>query len=238
MTETLDRRSMRDAPGAAGGTAPGRRSRVVGQARIGAALAFASAMLIWISRSFEPSVHYVSQLGATGMSTAPMFNTALLLLGGAAVLVDRALTGSRARYVTGWPVAATLLLCGLCFALASVVTCSAGCPVPFTPGALPQDTIHIAAAVLGFVLAIVAMGQVAAFRRRPWMRWASIVTLVAVGVTSFTGAMLALFGGDTVLGGNLEFTAATLAIAWFGVLGLQVAIDERASRRDGATADG
>jgi hypothetical protein len=69
------------------------------------------------------------------------------------------------------------------------------------------------------------MAQVSALRRRPWMRAASLVTLVAVGLTSFTGAMLAVFRGDTVLGGNLEFTAATLAIAWFGVLGLQVAAD-------------
>ncbi|MFK9842620.1 hypothetical protein ACJENN_26585, partial [Escherichia coli] len=78
--------------------------------------------------------------------------------------------------------------------------------MPFTPGALPQDLIHISAAVLGFVLAIVAMAQVALLRRRPWMRRASLATLVAVGLTSLTGAMLALFRGDTVLGGNLEFT--------------------------------
>ncbi|MEX0152172.1 DUF998 domain-containing protein [Microbacterium sp. LMI1-1-1.1] len=223
MTETLDRRSSvspSDRPRAA---RPGRAVRL---ARIGALAAFVSAILIWVSRLLEPSVHYVSQLGAPSMATAPIFNPALLLLAAAAVLVDRALAVGRGRYVVGWPIALTLLVCGLSFGLASVVTCSPGCPVPFTEGALWQDTVHIAAAVLGFVLAIVAMAQVAALRGRPWMRWGSIVTLVLVGVTSFTGAMLALFGGDTVLGGNLEFTAATLAIAWFGVFGLQVAADE------------
>mgnify|MGYP003748071167 CR=1 FL=1 len=225
MTETLDRRSPRPDAVPAPVSAAQRR-RAVRQARIGAAAAFASAILIWVSRLAEPSVHYVSQLGATGMPTAPVFNSALLLLAVATVLVDRAVATGRGRYIVGWPIALTLLVCGLCFAVASVVTCSPGCPVPFTPGALPQDTIHIAAAVLGFVLAIVAMGQVAALRHRPWMRWASIVTLTSVGVTAFTGAMLALFGGDTVLGGNLEFLAATLAIVWFGVLGLQVAGDE------------
>ncbi|MDF2990783.1 MAG: ABC-type multidrug transport system, ATPase and permease component [Microbacterium sp.] len=213
--------------------ATGRRSPAVVLATIGSIAAFASAGLIWVSRSWEPSVHYVSQLGATGMSTAPVFNLALLLLAVATVLVDRAVVGRARTYRVGWPVATTLVACGLCFALASVVTCSPGCPVPFTPGALPQDIIHISSAVMGFVLAIVAMGQVAALRRRLWMRAASIATLIAVGATSFTGAMISVFRGDTVLGGNLEFTAATLAIAWFGVFGLQVAADERATSARG-----
>lgn len=204
---------------------PGSR-RVVALATVGGTAAFLSAALIWVSRLWDPSVHYVSQLGATGMPTAPVFNFSLLLLGIAAVLVDRALLHRPLVYVAGWPIAGTLVVCGACFALASVVTCSPGCPVPFTPNALPQDLIHISAAVLGFVLAIVAMAQVAFLRRRPWMRAASLATLVAVGATSLTGAMLALFRGDTVLGGNLEFTAATLALAWFGVFGFQVARDE------------
>lgn len=210
-------------------TGSGRLRRPAHVATAGAIAAFASVGLIWLCRSWEPSVHYVSQLGATGMSTAPVFNLALLLLAVATVLVDRAVVGSARPYRAGWPVAATLVACGLCFALASVVTCSPGCPVPFTPGALPQDLVHISSAVMGFVLAIIAMAQVAALRRRPWMRAASVATLVAVGATSFTGAMISLFRGDTVLGGNLEFTAATLAIAWFGVFGLQVASDERIS---------
>lgn len=215
MTETVDRPTgIRPRP-------VGAHSFAVG----GAVAAFVSAGLIWICRLWEPSVHYVSQLGATGMPTAPVFNLALLLLAIAAVLVDRAMRSAGGDLRVGWSVATTLLVCGLCFGVASAVTCSLGCPVPFTPGALPQDLIHITFAVLGFVLAIVAMGQVAALRRRPWMRAVSVVTLVAVGATSLTGAMIALFKGDTGLGGNLEFTAATLAIVWFGVFGLQVAID-------------
>jgi len=223
MTQTTER--------SAGTTTRGRRGRPVVLATVGSVAAFASAALIWVTRSWEPSVHYVSQLGATGMSTAPVFNLALLLLAVATVLVDRAVVGSARAYRVGWPIATTLVACGLCFALASVVTCSPGCPVPFTPGALPQDLVHITSAVTGFVLAIIAMAQVATLRRRPWMRAASVATLVAVGATSFTGAMISLFRGDTVLGGNLEFTAATLAIAWFGVFGLQVAADERAATR-------
>ncbi|WP_080575356.1 DUF998 domain-containing protein [Microbacterium testaceum] len=220
MTQTTERST---------GTPRVRREHAVVLATVGSGAAFASAALIWLTRSWEPSVHYVSQLGATGMSTAPVFNLALLLLAVATVLVDRAVVGSTRPYRVGWPIATTLVACGLCFALASVVTCSPGCPVPFTPGALPQDLVHITSAVTGFVLAIIAMAQVATLRRRPWMRAASIATLVAVGATSFTGAMISLFRGDTVLGGNLEFTAATLAIAWFGVFGLQVAADERAA---------
>ncbi|MFJ4037404.1 DUF998 domain-containing protein [Microbacterium sp. NPDC090007] len=201
------------------------RSRTL--AVLGALCAFGSSALIWLCRLWDPSVHYVSQLGATGMTTAPLFNLALLLLAIAAVLVERALLVRGAGYVAGWPIATTLMLCGLCFGFASVVTCSPGCPVPFTAGALPQDLVHISFAVLGFALAIVAMAQTTALRRRPWMRAASMLTLIAVGVASFTGAMIALYRGDTVLGGNLEFTAATLAIIWFGVFGLQVAQDAR-----------
>lgn len=227
MTDTLERSVDAE---------PGRTDSRAGRlAFIGGLAAFVSAALIWICRAGDPSVHYVSQLGATGMPTAPLFNLSLLLLAVAAVLVDRAMVARGRGYVVGWPVATTLLICGSCFAVASVITCSPGCPVPFTPGALPQDLGHISFAVLGFVLAIVAMGQVAALRRRPLMRAASVVTLVAVGATSLTGAMIALFRGDTVLGGNLEFTAATLAISWFGVFGLQVAADYRsAARRDTA----
>lgn len=226
LTETVDR------PAGIRPTALTRRPVI--QAAVGAAAAFVSAALIWVCRLWDPSVHYVSQLGATGMPTAPVFNLALLLLAVAAVLVDRALhRGPNDVYDVGWPIATTLLLCGLCFGIASAVTCSPGCPVPFTPGALPQDLVHITFAVIGFVLAIVAMGQVALVRRRPWMRGASLLILIAVGATSFTGAMLALFRGDTVLGGNLEFTAATLAIAWFGVFGSQIASELRTAWRDG-----
>ncbi|MDQ1123252.1 DUF998 domain-containing protein [Microbacterium trichothecenolyticum] len=219
MTETVDRSTP--------GSLSTRRPRSATLAVAGGSAAFVSAALIWVCRLLDPSVQYVSQLGATGMATAPLFNLALLLLAIAAMLVDRALVTHGAGYVTGWPVATTLLICGLCFGVASVVTCSPGCPVPFTSGARPQDLVHISFAVLGFVLAIVAMAQVAVLRRRPWMRVGSIITLTAVGATSFTGAMLSLFRGDTVLGGNLEFTAATLAIAWFGIFGLQVASDQR-----------
>lgn len=223
MTETVDRPT--------GSLSPSSSRRSMTQAGLGAAAAFSSAVLIWVCRFWDPSVHYVSQLGATGMPTAPLFNLALLLLAIAAVLVDRALHSDADVYRVGWPIATTLLACGLCFGVASAVTCSPGCPVPFTPGALPQDLIHITFAVIGFVLAIVAMAQVAVVRRRPWMRAASVLTLVAVGATSFTGAMIALFRGDTVLGGNLEFTAATLAIAWFGIFGAQVAREKRVVSR-------
>lgn len=223
MTDTLERPAD---------TASGRAGRRPARlALLGASAAFVSAGLIWVCRAGDPSVHYVSQLGATGMPTAPLFNLALLLLAVAAVLVERAALARGDGYVAGWPVATTLLVCGACFGVASVITCSPGCPVPFTDGALPQDLVHISFAVVGFVLAIVAMGQVAVLPRRPWMRGASVLTLVAVGITSFTGAMIALFRGDTVLGGNLEFTAATLAITWFGVFGLQVAADHRGSGR-------
>lgn len=228
MTETVERPLTR--------AAQTRTSSVARLAMAGGLAAFLSAALIWVCRLWEPSVQYVSQLGATSMPTAPLFNAALLLLAIAAVLVDRSLVSRGGGYVVGWPVATTLLVCGLCFGVASVVTCSPGCPIPFTEGALPQDLIHICFAVLGFFLAIVAMGQVAAIRRRPWMRAASVLTLIAVGLTSSTGALIALFRGDTALGGNLEFTAATLAIAWFGVFGLQVAADERRTRRDAPAA--
>lgn len=93
MTDTIVR-STRPA------VRPGRR-RVVLLAGVGGTAAFLSAALIWLSRLWDPSVHYVSQLGATGMPTAPLFNSALLLLGIAAVLVDRALLHRPEVYVTG-----------------------------------------------------------------------------------------------------------------------------------------
>ncbi|WKK70681.1 hypothetical protein Q0F99_12795 [Rathayibacter oskolensis] len=67
-----------------------------------------------------------------------------------------------------------ILLAAGCFALASQVTCTAGCPLPVGPTFSWQDLIHTSAAVLGFAAACMAMLRLATARERPGVarpRW-------------------------------------------------------------------
>lgn len=193
---------------------------VAGSITVGVAL-----VLIWMSRFAIPRELYVSELGAEGEPTAAAFEIALLLIvaGGSAV-------AWAARRVRAWPPLLSLgspalslwVGCGF-FLLASQVTCTSGCPLPYGPSFTWQDFTHTLAAVIAFAAACWAMIQTSFAREHRVLARMSLITAIAVAVIAGTGGLFSLFRFQVVLGSRLEFVATTIAIAWLMMLGTMIA---------------
>lgn len=193
---------------------------VAGSIAVGVAL-----VLIWMSRLAIPRELYVSELGAQGEPTAAAFEVALLLIvaGGSGV-------AWAARRVRAWPPllsfgtpALSLWVgCGF-FLLASQVTCTSGCPLPYGPTFTWQDFTHTLAAVIAFAAACWAMIQTSFAREHRVLARMSLITAIAVAVIAGTGGLFSLFRFQVVLGSRLEFVATTIAIAWLMMLGTVIA---------------
>jgi Protein of unknown function (DUF998) len=200
----------------------------------GAILIATALVLIWVSRvQFGGADVYVSELGATGASTARQFEVALLLVvaGGALVAFAGKDVRSRLRVLAVWtPAVSIWIACGF-FLAASQVTCEAGCPLPTLSPFDWQDLTHITCAVVAFAAACLAMLQTAfAVDHRRLARF-SLTIAIAVAVISGLGGILSLARFATLLGGYAEFTATTLAIAWVVVYGVAIAIDRSRGQR-------
>ena len=197
---------------------PSPRLRLVGAAVAVVASGVALAV-IWASRLTVGRSVYVSELGSGAFPTTDAFNAALLLLGlggaGAAVAV----LGQRsvARGLRLGSVTASLAVSAVCFALASRVTCTPGCPVPFSDGATTQDVVHVAVAVLGFAAAVWAMLQTATGTVPTVARRTAVTAAVLVALTSATGGLLSIAGVRVDVGADLELTATTIAVLWLVV---------------------
>ncbi|TCO37432.1 uncharacterized protein DUF998 [Rathayibacter tanaceti] len=180
---------------------------------------------------------YVSEMGAPDLPTAAAFEIALLLVAAGGGLIAAGAWAVRARLLSALPPAAAILLAAACFALASQVTCTAGCPLPVGPAFSWQDLIHTSAAVLGFAAACVAMLQLATTRERPALARLSLAAGIAVAVVAGTGGILSLLRVWLPLGGTLEFVATAIAVLWLAAVGLVLAVEElsaaRASRARG-----
>ncbi|WP_307783946.1 MULTISPECIES: DUF998 domain-containing protein [unclassified Salinibacterium] len=193
---------------------------VVGSVAVGIAL-----VVIWASRLMVPRELYVSELGAEGEPTAAAFEIALLLIvgGGSAVAWS-------ARRVRAWPPLLSVgspalslwVGCGF-FLIASQVTCTSGCPLPYGPSFTWQDFTHTMAAVIAFAAACWAMIQTSFAREHRVLARMSLITAVAVAVIAGTGGLFSLFRFQVVLGSRLEFVATTIAIAWLIFLGTVIA---------------
>lgn len=177
---------------------------------------------------------YVSEMGAPDLPTAGTFEVALLLVaaGGASIAVGA--WEVRTRLMRDLRPSSSILLAAGCFALASQVTCTAGCPLPVGPAFSWQDLVHTSAAVLGFAAACVAMLQLATARERPAVARLSLIAGIAVALVAGAGAILSLLRLWLGLGGTLEFVATAIAVLWLAFYGLVLAIEEvsapRASR--------
>ncbi|GAA2177227.1 hypothetical protein GCM10009847_02290 [Leucobacter tardus] len=201
---------------------------------IASAAAMTAIVGIWVSRVFTSESAYVSEMGAAGAPMATVFNLSLVLVGVAAFLVERSLHAHPVVHAHLLPqLGGALLIGGLMFVVAATVTCTEGCPVPFTAGSTVQDFIHIASAVLGFGAALAAMVITGFAGRSRWVRTVSLGGALAVLVTASTGALIALFDGPTWFGGWLEFVATTIAIVWLALLAWHLS---RLSRRRPLTA--
>lgn len=206
---------------------------------IGSALVSAALVIIWAARLSIPSEVYVSGLGAAGMPTAHVFMVALLLVVGGGSLIAFAATDirSRVRWLAAWTPSVSLFVsCGL-FLIASQVTCTAGCPVPYGPTFDWQDLTHITCATLAFVAACFAMLQSSFADHHPVLARFSLVMAIGVGVISGIGGLCSLFRFQTDFGSRLELLATTLAIAWVAVLGVSIAARRIRARQRGQRAD-
>lgn len=181
---------------------------------------------------------YVSEMGAPDLPTAGTFRIALLLVAAGGVAIAIGARAVRARLLPGLRPALAILLAALCFALASQVTCSAGCPLPVGPRFSWQDLIHTSAAVLGFSAACLAMLQLATARERPGVARLSLVAGIAVALVAGTGAIFSLLRLWLGVGGTLEFVATAIAVLWLAVVGFVLAGEEFRGRLAGEELSG
>ena len=191
----------------------------------GCVLVIAALVIIWTARLSIPRALYVSELGAEGMTTAGVFELALLLIvaGGAAIAWAGRRVRSNARVLRAWAPAVSLwVACGL-FLFASQVTCTSGCPLPYGDTFNLQDFLHTLAAVLAFAAACWAMLQSSFAQNHRVLAIFSRATGIAVAVIAGTGGLFSLFRFQVAFGSQLEFVATTLAIAWLVVFGAVLA---------------
>ncbi|WP_223694174.1 DUF998 domain-containing protein [Leifsonia poae] len=190
---------------------------------IGTVAVLGGLTIIWAARLTVPYPVYVSELGARGAPTATPFAVALLCIaaGGLAIALASGHIRSAAPVLGRWAPALTLGFAGLCFVLASQVTCTAYCPVPIIdPRSTAQDLVHTVSAVLGFAAACYAMLQVAFAAALPRVARFSLVCCFAVAAITIAGGLLALVHVATDVGAWLELSGTTVAIAWLAVYGL------------------
>ncbi|RFA14120.1 hypothetical protein B7R22_10945 [Subtercola boreus] len=189
---------------------------------VGATLLAAGVTTIWESRLASHTDIYLSEMGASDAPTPLLFNSALLAiaLGGCLVAIGRSGIRSGVRWLGAWSISATLVFACLSIALASRVTCSPGCPVPFTSGSTVADFVHTLAATLGFAAVGLAIIQAAyAHSLRPLFA-VSIASGTLIILASGVGGLLSVFRFRADLGGWLELAAATVALLWVIVFAL------------------
>ncbi|WP_160075393.1 DUF998 domain-containing protein [Pseudoclavibacter sp. 8L] len=193
--------------------------------RAAAAILLVSVATIWFTRSQVTEQVYVSGLGATGMPTADVFNTALLGIGVGALLGAPSLAGIRSglRWLS-WSASGTLVATALAFVGASQITCTYGCPIPFTPGSTLQDLVHIVFAATGFTGAAVVMVQLATSSLPRPTRLIAWGAAGATGLVAAAGASLSLLRFRTDLGATLEFIAMTVGVVWLAGLMVRQAL--------------
>lgn len=206
---------------------------------VGAALLAAGVTIIWLSRLASHTDVYLSEMGASDAPAPLLFNSALLMiaLGGALVALGRVGIWSRVRWLAAWSISATLLFACFSIAIASRVTCSPGCPVPFTSGSSAADFVHTLFATLGFAAVGFAIIQAAYARALRPLFAVSIASGVLIILASGLGGLLSIFRFHADLGGWLELAAATVALLWVIVFALvKVAVPGSAAPPAGAPA--
>lgn len=192
---------------------------------IGCLCIVAALVIIWVARLSLDHDVYVSELGAVGMRTAKWFEGALLLIVAGGSLIGWAARDLRSwpRVFRAWIPAVSLWVASGCFLVASQVTCTAGCPVPYGPSFTWQDFIHTTLAVLAFAAACWAMVQIAFARGHRAIATMSLVAAIVVAVVAGVGGLLSLLKFEAGFGSRLELLATTVALAWLATLGASLA---------------
>jgi hypothetical protein len=205
---------------------------------IGSALVLTALVIIWAARLTIPQEIYVSGLGATGMPTARSFEIALLLIvaGGSLIAFAGRDIRSRVRLLATWTPAVSLWIASGFFLVASQVTCTAGCPLPYGPTFDWQDLIHITCATLAFVAACWAMLQAAFANHHRALARFSLWMAIAVGAIAGVGGLCSITRIQANFGSRLELVATTLAIAWVAAVGISIAARRIRAQRPAISA--
>lgn len=187
----------------------------------------------------HPRDVYVSGLGAPDSPVAAVFNVTLLTVGACGLLLAAGVTAIRGRADRlGRILGAAIALAGVCFVIASQVTCTAGCPLPGSPTFAVADAVHVTFAVVGFAAGCGAILLAALRASSAAVRWMSMLCGVTVGVVALAGALIALTRIGLVLGPTMEFAATTIALVWCGWFGLHTAWSREDVTQDAAPEPG
>ena len=199
----------------------------------GCALVVVALVIIWVARMSVDRELYVSELGAEGMPTSKWFQIALVLIvvGGSAIAWAGRHVRSGVRVLRAWSPAVSLWVACAFFLVASQVTCTAGCPLPYGDTFNLQDFLHTLSAVIAFAAACWAMLQTSFAKEHVLLARLSLATGILVAVIAGTGGLLSLFRFQQVLGSRMEFVATTIAIAWLVVFGVVLAVRSAKSWR-------
>lgn len=191
-------------------------------AAIGILCIAAALIIIWVARLTIPRDLYVSELGAQGMSTAQAFQVALVLIviGGVAIGWSGRAIRSSPRILNLWSPSLTLFVASGLFLIASQVTCTPGCPVPYGPAFTWPDFVHTTAALLAFVAACWTILQCAFAAGHRALRVFSVIASIAVAVIAGAGGLMSLLNWNADVGSRLELVATTIGLAWILVFGV------------------
>jgi hypothetical protein len=181
--------------------------------------------IIWAARLVVGRDVYVSVMGAPGMPTAGWFEVALVLVSVGGGLIAFAAHGIRisAPVLRWWRPSVSLGIASGFFLLASQVTCTPGCPIPYGPSFTVPDFTHTTSAVIAFAFACWAMLQLTRAPGRRVMAAMSLCCGISVALIAAAGGLMSLADWEAGLGSRFEFAATTIAIAWLVSLGVVIA---------------
>lgn len=197
----------------------------VAAAVLACALVLTALAIIWVARLSLGRDVYVSVMGAPGMPTAGWFEVALVLVSVGGSLIAFAARGIRVspRVLGWWRPSVSLGIASGFFLVASQVTCTPGCPLPYGPEFTWPDFTHTTSAVLAFAFACWAMLQLTSAPGRKTMAVLSFCCGIAVAVIAGVGGIMSLVGLEDGTGSRFEFAATTIAVLWLVSLGVVIA---------------
>ena len=171
--------------------------------------------------SYEHLHHFISELGATGASTANLMNYAGFIPAGAMFAIFGFVVAKNlARDTMGYIASALLIFFGIGVLLAGVFSCDIGCP---RSGGSLENTIHDRISPLAFIAAIVGIGLFSTrFRKIPsWERmWLYSLTTSLLAFIFLVGLVTSL--ESRVYTGLWQRSMLLVLFAWFAITGVGV----------------
>jgi hypothetical protein len=192
---------------------------------VSCAFVLAALAIIWAARLSLGRDVYVIVMGATGMPTAGWFQVALVLVSLGGALIGYSARGIRVAtpVLRWWRPSVSLGIASAFFLIASQVTCTPGCPLPYGSEFTWPDFTHTTSAVLAFAFACWAMLQLTSAPGRKAMAVLSLCCGIAVAVIAGAGGIMSLVGAEDGTGARFEFAATTIAVLWLVSLGVTIA---------------